>query len=251
MKVGIVITVRIGSSRLPRKALMPINQKPILAYLIERLKYINKDAAQIIICTTTLAEDLVFEELARNLNIDIFKGDPDNILKRHLQCAEHFQLDLIVNVDGDDILCDPEYVNQLINHWHNHLDIDVIKTANLPFGVNSMGYTPNVLRQILEIQINQKIDTGWGELLKDTNRFKIHEIIAADDEQIDARLTLDYQEDFDVFKEIIESLEFHEYIPQGRINAFLDQNPSIKDLNKKMDEIYWSNYESKKKLEGR
>ena len=55
-KFGYIIFVRLGSKRLPGKALRKINNKPILGYIIERVKKI-KPNYKIIIATTSLKRD--------------------------------------------------------------------------------------------------------------------------------------------------------------------------------------------------
>ena len=49
----IFISVRTGSSRLPKKALYEIQGKTIIEYLIDRLKK-SKYAEKVIVCTTEL-----------------------------------------------------------------------------------------------------------------------------------------------------------------------------------------------------
>ncbi len=251
MKIGVVITVRIGSSRLPQKALLNVQGKPIISYLVDRIKYEVGSKASIFICTTTLAEDDILEELAKTCGVLVFRGDPENILNRHYQCAFANELDWIVNVDGDDILCHPHYVKQIIDEIHQNEAAQIIKTVDLPFGTNSMAYRKSVIGEILEALAMSKVDTGWGELIKDNSRFKIVDLFAKPSEMIDARLTLDYQEDFDVFKTIIESLKLCKDTPQEAIIDFLTQREDVKNANKFLDKIYWENYYKNKNLEGR
>ena len=65
---SILITVRTGSTRLPKKALIEINGKPTIEYLIERVKQ-SKFADNIILCTTKLPEDDILCKLAQKNNI--------------------------------------------------------------------------------------------------------------------------------------------------------------------------------------
>ncbi|HEC29048.1 MAG TPA: hypothetical protein ENI65_05630, partial [Gammaproteobacteria bacterium] len=48
---AIFITVRTQSTRLPAKALKPINGMPTIEYLIKRMKH-SRNADAIILCTT-------------------------------------------------------------------------------------------------------------------------------------------------------------------------------------------------------
>ena len=63
MLKAIFITVRTGSTRLPKKALLEINEKHTIVYLIDRIKKSSKKDL-IVLCTTELPEDDVLCEIA-------------------------------------------------------------------------------------------------------------------------------------------------------------------------------------------
>lgn len=247
MNIGVLITVRLGSSRLPNKAAKLVLGKPIIGYLIDRMKYTCKDKANVVICTTTLEEDKYFGNMAEQYGVNVFYGDKDNIIKRHLQCAIEYNLDYIINIDGDDILCNPEYVEQLIECAKVRKQIQVVKTIGLPFGTNSMMYHIDVLKKIINTPRNIG-DTGWGLCICDKNLFEVLELEAKPEERWDVlRLTLDYEEDFLVFKKIIEELLCeNSYIPQDKIISFLRKRKDIVDINKDITERYWKNFNEKR-----
>lgn len=246
MKIGILITVRLGSSRLKRKALKTIHGKPIIGYLIERIKHECADLADIILCTTTLQEDKELKSVADTYGIGIFYGDTSNIILRHYQCALNYNFTYIVNIDGDDILCNPHYVKRIINYINTHQNIEVIQTKNLPFGTNSMAYSRNVLYHILN---NNEIqgDTGWSTVILDKKQFKIVELYADLDENMDdLRLTLDYPEDFLLLKILIENVVCkYEFCNQDSILKYIEKNPSLKKINQNVEHIYWENFTNK------
>lgn len=251
MKPGILITVRTGSTRLPKKALMEVNKRPIISYLIERIKRETKGRYKIVICTTRLEEDMVLQGIAKEYGVDFFQGDPENIIKRHLECAESFGFDFVVNVDGDDILCSPEYISEIIELAKDTSEYEVIKTAHLPLGMNVMGYEKSVLEKILFSITNEKIDTGWGQLINDENKFKIYKFPGKGSEILEARLTLDYEEDFGLFKSIIENfLVGKSDAKTSDIIEYLKLNSVLIEKNIHLNEVYWHNYYSKRVKEG-
>lgn len=252
MNTGIFITVRTGSTRLPGKALKEVLGRPIISFLISRIKKINENIGKIIICTTSLGEDNVLDDIAKDYGVSCFHGDKDNIIKRHLECANEYDIDFIVNIDGDDILCDPEYVKLIIELANESNDYEVIRTCDLPFGTNSMGYKKNVLTTILQKTEMANIDTGWGLLINDTSIFAIKDIFAGESEKFDCRLTLDYEEDFILFKNIIEALFIgEEHIAQKSVIDYINNNPEIKNINNHLNEKYWQNfYKNRLPIEG-
>ena len=63
MKVGALITARLKSTRLPRKAILEIEGRPALAHLIDRYKLARR-VDEIVVCTSSLEEDLPLVEAA-------------------------------------------------------------------------------------------------------------------------------------------------------------------------------------------
>lgn len=244
MNIGIFITVRSGSTRLQAKALRPVNGLPIISYLIERIKYILRNSVSLYICTTTLPEDNIFDNIALTHGITAYHGNPDNILKRHLDCALQEGIDFIINVDGDDILCNTEYINKAIEILQSTPQITILKTAGLPFGTNCIGYSTQTLRETVKKHDFSVIDTGWSELIYDNNMHLV-KILEADavDQMPNLRLTLDYEEDFEVFRHILETLFTQDrYVPQAEILSYLKQHPEISKLNSHLSEQYWKRY---------
>ena len=150
MKIGVFITVRLGSTRLPKKALMEIKGKSTIVHLIERIKR-AKNLDKIVLCTTTNPEDKKLIKIAKEKNISYFAGDEKDIIKRHFDSANYHKIDFVINVDGDDLFCDFEYIDKIAEEAKENYEIfDVISTRDLPFGVNSFGYKIDCLKSIFE-----------------------------------------------------------------------------------------------------
>ena len=251
MKIGVFITVRLGSTRLPNKALMEIQRKSTIAHLIERIKQ-AKNLDKIVLCTTTNPEDKKLIKVAEKQNISYFAGDEKDIIKRHFDAANYHEIDFVINVDGDDLFCDPEYIDKIAEEAKKNYEIyDVISTRDLPFGVNSFGYKIDCLKSIFEKKKENDTETGWGEFFKDNQQLNKKYINAKKNHIIDARMTLDYEEDFQFFKKIIDLLHKEgKYISLDEIIKFLRENPEIIKINKSVEEKYWENYEKKKITKG-
>lgn len=242
MRAGGLITVRLGSTRLPRKAMRKVNGREIITYLIRRTKYFCSGSLDLYICTTTEPENDEFDELADSLGVGIFHGDIHNILKRHLQCARANNLDFVLNVDGDDILCNPDYMKKIVELAERR-DCDVIKTEGLPFGTNSMGYYADVIEKTLDTVPQDILETGWGRVITDPSINRIRAIKAKENERLDAaRMTLDYPEDFAFFTKVIEDLiKDRADVSQGEIIDYLKAHPEVVAINSGLKEEYWNN----------
>lgn len=252
MRVAVFITVRLGSTRLPNKALLEIMNKSTIEHLIERVKT-AKNVDLIVICTTTNSEDEKLAEVAQRNEIKSFRGDEKDILKRHYDAAKFYEVDFVINVDGDDIFCDPGYIDLVAKAAkENSEEYDVIETKGLDFGINCFGYKVSCLEDIVNKKEEKDTDTGWGEFFRDNTHLKKRQIIAPPEHQSNARMSLDYEEDLQFFTRVITELfKPEEYYSLDDIIQFLKNNPEVIEINKKVEEKYWENYSKKKVLKNK
>ena len=112
--IGCIIQARMGSSRLPGKVLMKLDEKcTVLEYVVKQIsqsKLVNK----VIIATTDLEQDDVIQKKASELGIECFRGSSDNVLDRYYKCAKKFGLDDILRITSDCPLIDPNIVDKEI-----------------------------------------------------------------------------------------------------------------------------------------
>ena len=242
MKTAIFIPVRTSSKRIPNKPLLKIKGKTIIEYLIERMKSARLPDL-VILCTTTNPEDTKLVEIARKNKIEYFRGSEKDIIERHLEAAIKYHIDFIVNVDGDDILCDPAYVDNTISVFIKNKP-DVIKWEGLPFGAAPLGIKVDALKKVYETKDVNNTETGWGTYFTENKLFNVETIQA--DRSVrypDIRMSLDYPGDFDFFNKIFKEL----YVP-GKILSlseviiFLTEHPEIININKRLQEKYWRRY---------
>ncbi len=134
--IGCIVQGRMGSSRLPGKTLMKLDKKnTVLHFIINQLEH-SKLIDKIVVATTNLKEDDSIEILAKNSNIEIFRGHPDDVLDRYYQCAKKFSIDIIVRITADNPLIDPTIVDDLIKKFTSN-SYDFLTNAHVrtfPYG---------------------------------------------------------------------------------------------------------------------
>lgn len=74
----IVLTARMNSERLPGKALMDVNGRPLLYWIIRRLASIGK----VVLATTEETEDDSLEALGKASEIPVYRGSTDDVVGR-------------------------------------------------------------------------------------------------------------------------------------------------------------------------
>ena len=237
MKSAIFITARMKSTRLPGKALLEIKGKPVIEHLIDRLK-LAKFPDLIVLCTSTHPDDAVLADVAHNNSIECFRGSEDDKLDRYLKAAQRYGVDFIVVTEGDNIFYEPEIIDGIIE-LYLRTKVDYISCLELALGTAPHGIKVEALEKVC--QIKSETDTEvWGGYFTDSGLFKVEYLeVSAELRHPEMRMTLDYNEDYQFFKEIFNRL----YRP-GKIFSLRDiislliSNPQLIDINRNVQEAY-------------
>ena len=250
---GILITARVGSSRLPQKHFIEANGKPFIKWLVLRLqnafkKELDSKKVKIVIATSVKPENKEFEKRTGSI-AEVFYGDDDNIPHRHFQCATHLGFSNIISIDGDDILCSVRGAYEVYKNLNADSAIDICSTTGLPLGMNVSGYSVAYLEKCLKGKENNKMETGWGRVFVNHREKKIkmgeHNIHSS------LRFTLDYEDDATFFSAIINDLkERIVSISDEDLIKFVEQKKYFK-INSHLSEQYWKNFNESKELEQR
>jgi spore coat polysaccharide biosynthesis protein SpsF len=112
-RTGIVILSRYTSSRLPGKALMKIQDKPVLSYIIERLmQVVSKE--QIVIATSTEASDDAIAAYAQEIGVTSFRGPLENVAERFYLAAKSCGWEFAARINGDNIFVDTPVLAEML-----------------------------------------------------------------------------------------------------------------------------------------
>ncbi|MBN1517179.1 hypothetical protein JXA32_11510 [Candidatus Sumerlaeota bacterium] len=205
MKIGILITARLKSTRLPKKVLREIKGRPMLSHLLDRMKR-SQRASSVTIITSPLDEDQPLVQQAQIDGVDAFCGDPDDVLKRMRDCAVSRQLDLVVSCTADNPFVDPVRMDQLID-YHIQNEHGFSRMYGVPWGTFCYTLSRSALERACEIK--DEVDTEvWGGYFTETGLFRWGEM-AVEDPAVhwpDLRLTVDYPEDFEMVSRIFDEL---------------------------------------------
>ena len=96
--LGIIVFVRMNSTRLPGKALMPLGGMPLLLRVIRRAQITN---FPVFVATSHEADDDPIAALALEHDVPCFRGDKENVFQRAIDAAQAFQLEAFVRLCGD------------------------------------------------------------------------------------------------------------------------------------------------------
>lgn len=243
MAIGILVTARMGSTRLRDKHLRMIDGQPALGHLLHRISSefaaeIGGGTARAVIATGHRDRNEPLAQLVDGKTLEIFYGDDDNVPLRHLEAARALGLEGIVSVDGDDLLCAPEAIRAV---WQKLVEGDgLVKTAGLPLGMNSWGYSTATLALALGGASQALLETGWGRIFADMPSTEVQLACAHADK---VRATLDYEDDLTFFSRCITDIENWPKLPAADLVRAIVENGFYK-INAHLNDEYWVNFSS-------
>jgi spore coat polysaccharide biosynthesis protein SpsF len=142
MGMKCILVARMGSSRLPGKTLLPFGERPLLGHIFQRLELADIPRRDIVVCSSTLAEDRAIEEYCDSHGVSFFGGDPVNVSKRVLDCAEYHKLASFLMVLGDNPWIDPGQLRFIVRRFSSRqVDYGVTATPEL-IGTQAELYSP-------------------------------------------------------------------------------------------------------------
>ena len=119
MKVIGIIQARMGSSRLPNKMMLSLNGKPIIEWVVRRVKK-SKLLDDIVVAIPNTKKDDILEKYLKKLDIKVFRGDEKNVLKRFYDAVKLSNPDTIVRVCADNPLICPKEIDNLIEFYKKY-----------------------------------------------------------------------------------------------------------------------------------
>lgn len=243
MNCTIFLTVRTASSRLPKKALLKIDHKPLIKFLIDRIRTC-KNVKKIIVCTTILESDDNLVQFLKNDNVEVFRGDNKDILNRLYVAAKKYRVNQFVVVEGDDVFCEPLLIDKTCKKLSEN-KYDFLYWENLPLGVSPLGIKTKKLEKLIRVKKTKNTETGWGKFIIDSGFFNIGKLRTRNKKWIrpDIRLSVDYPQDFELIKKIYENLSSQ--FSLTNIIELLDKNPEWQKINESVKEKYTQNFEKK------
>ena len=236
MKIIASIEARMGSTRLPGKTMRPILGRPMLEWMIERVKQ-AKLVDEIVIATSVNKLDDPLETLAEKLGVGIFRGSEEDVLDRVLRAAKAYNADHIVELWGDTPLIDPDVIDQAVAYYINN-KYDCVGTCldkTFPWGISLLVFSTAVLDEVSSLT-NDPVDRDNVStyIYHHPEVYKIgHLPCPPVIKRPELRLVVDEITDFELITKIFEHFDGNK--PNFRtkdIIDFLDNNPELLHINK-------------------
>ena len=131
LRCVVIVQARLGSSRLPRKALLEIVDKPMIGHVLDRALAI-KGVDGVVLATTADPVDDELAEFARERKISCTRGSQADVLDRFRQTAAEHSAAVIMRVAGDCPLLDPHISGLVLAEYLRRGDLDYISNVHPP-----------------------------------------------------------------------------------------------------------------------
>lgn len=238
MSQAIILMARMGSRRLPGKVLLPVQGRPLLGHLFDRLR--RADFGDVILATSALAGDDPIADFADAEGVAVFRGDEEDWSNRILQAALIHDIEAIVRVTADCPLIDPATVdlvgNTLVSSGADYVSPDW-PSATLPTGMGCEGVRRSALERLHESATPQTAEQRWMSFLNGDNGYCPASVPTG--VQLDEhRVTVDEPADFEVVEQLLNILlPEHPSFTLADVVATLEAHPEIAALNSHVQQL--------------
>jgi spore coat polysaccharide biosynthesis protein SpsF len=230
------INARMGSTRLPGKALADINGEPMLTKLLKRVRQADS-LDEIVLATTINAEDDQLVHWAQDNKILFHRGSVDDVLKRTVEAHHKIHSDIVVRVCGDTPLIDPVMIDQAVELVEKNVCDIAMSTATrtYPHGVSAhvckmsdlVFLDKNLTDPLLREHVTLHLYESGG--------YRVKELTAPAEWDCEGqRLQVDYPEDLEVIRMI--NMRLGDFCGTEEIVALLRREPWIRGLNEGCEE---------------
>jgi spore coat polysaccharide biosynthesis protein SpsF len=232
LKTGIITQARMTSTRLPGKILLTAGGKTVLEHHLQRLAWSN---IPVYVATTINVTDDPIEELVDSLGIPFYRGDEHNVLKRFYECAEKFQLDIIIRVTSDCPLVDGHIIAGGLSQYLKLKDSNAYYSNSLvrtfPRGLDFEIFSFN---QLKAAYLHATLESDLEHVTPYINQNKSHTTVVvnhADNENhSDLRWTLDTETDWKLLQTLFDGYNVAG-LSYSEILRIVHEHPELTTIN--------------------
>lgn len=231
-RIAIAVICRLKSTRLPKKALLPIYEIPSVERCLINCLAVP-GVHEVVLATSNLPEDDPLEAFTLNGKVKIMRGDPENVAERMLEAAALTKADIIIRVTGDCPAVSPEVLQYLIDR-HMEKGADYTQELSSSAGISGNIITVEALQRLVQ---HPKPLTHTEYLsfyfLNNPSLFSINQVSLPEELHYPSwRLTLDEPKDLELFEQIYRNLDVkNEPLYFSRIRDYLSENQHVSKIN--------------------
>ncbi len=231
-RVRVVLQARMGSSRLPGKAMMPIAGIPMVVLAALRA---GNQGHQVVVATSDASSDDAIADVCKARELAVVRGPLDDVLSRFVIASEDLDdADVVVRLTADNVVPDGRVVSQVVGALEDGAAFAVVggDDAGVPYGLAAEAFTVAALRHANKAAVS----AGDREHVTPSIRARYHvrrpEVVGLTGRWAGLRCTVDTPDDFGVvaglfdgisdpvkvtYSQLCERLAAQNPIKQGRL----------------------------------
>jgi spore coat polysaccharide biosynthesis protein SpsF len=234
-RIVIIIQARMSSTRLPGKVLLPLNGKPVLGWIVHRLRR-SRLSDQLVVATSTNLLDDAVAEWCQAEGVAVYRGHEADVLDRYYQAAQHCEADIIVRITADCPLIDPVLVDFGVSMFLSlspRPDYLTIESPAYPRGLD------------VEVVSREALTRAWASEQPATWREHVTYYIAQHPEQFhnhcvdnlgtfpddDYRWTIDTAADFEFIERVYQHFGHGDFSWHDVLEA-MKEHPEWQEINR-------------------
>lgn len=230
-----ILQARTSSSRLPGKVLKRLGGHLMFVYQARRVLK-SKKITRLVVATSDQQTDDAIEEACKIENLSCFRGSLDNVLSRFYGAACQYQADTIVRLTADCPLIDPNIIDACIDKLVTE-KLDYVSncvTRTYADGMDVEVFTLSALNKAFKLSmLKSEREHVTSYIWKRPEVFLLGNIVDIED-QSSLRLTVDYEEDFQLIEKIVHHFNDigNKNFSYEDIKHYFYNNPEVANVNK-------------------
>jgi spore coat polysaccharide biosynthesis protein SpsF len=223
-----------GSSRLPGKVLLPLGGRSVLDWVVRAVRE-SGALDEIMVATTTSAEDDAVITECERLGVDWYRGPIDDVLTRFVGAIKNSpaaEPDAVMRFTADCPLLDPELIRMAAAAFRAVPGIDYLSTGmphTVPRGLDVEIIGTAALRTLDQVaQTHHRVHvTSYAYTHPD--EFRLLGLTFLPDTS-GLRVTLDTPQDWALIQAVVEHFG-DRTVPLRALTEWLDDHPEVRALN--------------------
>jgi len=208
LKIAAIIQARMGSVRLPGKTMQLVYGKPLITYLIERLRHCN-NLVKTILATSIDPGDDIIEDYCEKNDLICCRGDINNVAGRFYKILEKNDFDGFVRINGDSPFLDQNLVEKGINLFDKD-KLDIITNVfprTFPQGESVEVVSSNFFLQMYSMmKKEEELEHVTKYFYDNSEKFRIFNF-KSDKDYGKIKLSIDTEQDMENCKKIISIMK--------------------------------------------
>ncbi len=230
-----VIQARMSSTRLPGKVLLPLDGRPMIAFMLERVRRARR-IDEIVLATSTDASDDPLAALMATLGVACHRGSLNDVLARFAGAVQGRDADVVVRLTGDCPLIDPALINRVVDHLRSQ-QLDYVSNTDppsYPDGLDVEAFTARALHEaVRQARLPSEREHVTPYLYGHRELFRVGGVSGAVDLSA-LRWTVDHADDLAVVRALVEALPAGSARDADLFDLLraLDRHPALREANR-------------------